>query len=52
MALQRFEFPLSDDASDTKFECWGVVLFDGGVAVKLKGLAAFLGYEDVKRHIN
>lgn len=48
MSLQRFEFPLSDDASDTKFECYGVVLPPDGVAVKIKELAEFLGYENVK----
>jgi prophage antirepressor-like protein len=31
------------------FECWGVVLPPDGVAVKLKELAEFLGYEDVKK---
>ncbi|ABY47745.1 BRO-A [Helicoverpa armigera granulovirus] len=49
MSLQRFEFPMSDDASDTKFECWGVMLPPDGVAVKIKELAAFLGYGDVKK---
>nr|AJR20386.1 bro-k [Lymantria dispar multiple nucleopolyhedrovirus]AQQ80129.1 bro-k [Lymantria dispar multiple nucleopolyhedrovirus] len=48
MALQRFEFPMSADGDDVKFECWGVVMPDGGVAVKLKELALFLGYADVK----
>ncbi|AYD68237.1 bro15 [Heliothis virescens ascovirus 3h] len=47
MSLQRFEFPMSDDASDT-FECYGVVLPPDGVAVKIKELAEFLGYENVK----
>nr|AIX47911.1 BRO-E [Lymantria dispar multiple nucleopolyhedrovirus] len=48
MALQRFEFPMSADGDDVKFECWGVVMPDGSVAVKLKELALFLGYADVK----
>nr|AWJ76687.1 bro-d [Lymantria dispar multiple nucleopolyhedrovirus] len=48
MALQRFEFPMSADEDESKFECWGVVMPDGGVAVKLKELALFLGYENVK----
>ncbi|AAR28817.1 bro-d [Leucania separata nucleopolyhedrovirus] len=48
MSLQRFEFPLSDDASGAKFECWGVILPPDGVAIKLKELAEFLGYENVK----
>nr|AMO27569.1 BRO-D [Lymantria dispar multiple nucleopolyhedrovirus] len=48
MALQRFEFPMSADEDESKFECWGVVMPDGSVAVKLKELALFLGYADVK----
>ncbi|ABO37311.1 Bro16 [Heliothis virescens ascovirus 3e] len=36
-------------SDDTNFECWGVVLPPDGVALKLKELAAFLGYEDVKK---
>nr|QDH05916.1 Ld-bro-d [Lymantria dispar multiple nucleopolyhedrovirus] len=48
MALQRFEFPMSADEDESKFECWGIVMPDGGVAVKLKELALFLGYENVK----
>nr|ANS70958.1 baculovirus repeated ORF i [Lymantria dispar multiple nucleopolyhedrovirus] len=48
MALQRFEFPMSADENETKFECWGVVMPDGGVACKLKELAEFLGYSDIK----
>nr|WAK98422.1 LdMPNV-ORF73 bro-e [Lymantria dispar multiple nucleopolyhedrovirus] len=48
MALQRFEFPMSADEDDVKFECWGIVMPDGSVAVKLKELALFLGYADVK----
>nr|AMO27608.1 BRO-J [Lymantria dispar multiple nucleopolyhedrovirus] len=39
---------MSADGDDVKFECWGVVMPDGGVAVKLKELALFLGYADVK----
>ncbi|AFV50392.1 Bro19 [Heliothis virescens ascovirus 3g] len=38
---------MSDDASDT-FECYGVVLPPDGVTVKIKELAEFLGYENVK----
>ncbi|AXN77309.1 bro16 [Heliothis virescens ascovirus 3i] len=38
---------MSDDTSDT-FECYGVVLPPDGVAVKIKELAEFLGYENVK----
>jgi prophage antirepressor-like protein len=49
MALQRFEFPMSADGDDVKFECWGVVMPDGSVAVKLKELALFLGYENADR---
>nr|AMO27743.1 BRO-E [Lymantria dispar multiple nucleopolyhedrovirus]QDE14928.1 bro-e [Lymantria dispar multiple nucleopolyhedrovirus] len=49
MALQRFEFPMSADEDESKFECWGVVMPDGGVAVKLKELAGFLGYEKVDK---
>nr|AOW42814.1 baculovirus repeated orf [Lymantria dispar multiple nucleopolyhedrovirus] len=48
MALQRFEFPMSGSKNESKFECWGVVMPDGSVAVKLKELAEFLGYADVK----
>jgi prophage antirepressor-like protein len=48
MALQRFVFPMSADEDGAKFECWGVVMPDGDVAVKLKELALFLGYADVK----
>ena len=39
---------MSDDAGDTKFECYCVVLPPDGVAVKIKELAGFLGYENVK----
>lgn len=49
MSLQRFEFPMSCGSSKTNLECWGVVLPPDGVAVKLKELAEFLGYEDVKK---
>ncbi|ADD73778.1 BRO-E [Lymantria xylina nucleopolyhedrovirus] len=48
MALQRFEFSMSADEDESKFECWGIVMPDGSVAVKLKELALFLGYADVK----
>nr|AMO27665.1 BRO-F [Lymantria dispar multiple nucleopolyhedrovirus] len=48
MALQRFVFPMSADEDGAKFECWGLVMPDGGVACKLKELALFLGYENVK----
>jgi hypothetical protein len=48
MALQRFEFPMSGSKDESKFEYWGVVMPDGSVAVKLKELALFLGYADVK----
>nr|QPD01868.1 BRO-D [Lymantria dispar multiple nucleopolyhedrovirus]QPD02042.1 BRO-D [Lymantria dispar multiple nucleopolyhedrovirus] len=49
MALQRFEFLMSADEDESKFECWGVVMPDGSVAVKLKELAGFLGYEKVDK---
>nr|ANS70959.1 baculovirus repeated ORF j [Lymantria dispar multiple nucleopolyhedrovirus] len=49
MALQRFEFPMSADENGAKFECWGLVMPDGGVACKLKELAGFLGYEKVDK---
>ncbi|AJP09095.1 Bro16 [Heliothis virescens ascovirus 3f] len=49
MSLKRFEFPMSCSAGKFNFECWGVVLPPDGVAVKLKELAVFLGYEDVKK---
>nr|WAK98612.1 ORF113 Ld-bro-i [Lymantria dispar multiple nucleopolyhedrovirus] len=48
MALQRFVFPMSADEDGAKFECWGLVMPDGGVACKLKELAEFLGYSDIK----
>jgi prophage antirepressor-like protein len=48
MALQRFQFPFSEDGTST-FECWGIVIPPDGVACKLKELAEFLGYEDVKK---
>nr|WUR10731.1 bro-d [Calliteara abietis nucleopolyhedrovirus] len=48
MALQRFEFPMSGSEDGAKFECWGIVMPDGGVACKLKELAEFLGYNDIK----
>ncbi|QWO71551.1 BRO [Orgyia pseudotsugata single capsid nuclopolyhedrovirus] len=49
MALQRFEFKFGDAEVESKLECWGVVLPDGGVAVKLKELVEFLGYEKVDK---
>ncbi|ACH69486.1 BRO [Pseudalatia unipuncta granulovirus] len=49
MSLQRFEFPICYGAGETNFKCWGVVLPPDGVAVKLKELAEFLGYEDNKK---
>jgi prophage antirepressor-like protein len=48
MALQRFVFPMSADEDGAKFECWGLVMPDGGVACKLKELAEFLRYSDIK----
>nr|AHC69615.1 BRO-L [Lymantria dispar multiple nucleopolyhedrovirus] len=48
MALQRFVFPMSADEDGAQFECWGLVMPDGGVACKLKELAEFLGYSDIK----
>ncbi|QWO71557.1 BRO [Orgyia pseudotsugata single capsid nuclopolyhedrovirus] len=41
---------MSNDAAEdsARFECWGVVMPDGGVAVKLKELALFLEYQNVK----
>ncbi|AOW41462.1 bro [Trichoplusia ni granulovirus LBIV-12] len=40
---------MSCSAGKTNFECWGVILPTNGVAVKLKELAEFLDYEDVKK---
>jgi prophage antirepressor-like protein len=48
MSLQRFEFPMSCSAGKSNFECWGVILPTNGVAVKLKELAEFLEYDNVK----
>ncbi|AOW41463.1 bro [Trichoplusia ni granulovirus LBIV-12] len=39
---------MSCSAGKSNFECWGVILPTNGVAVKLKELAEFLEYDNVK----
>nr|QDH05956.1 Ld-bro-c [Lymantria dispar multiple nucleopolyhedrovirus] len=47
MALQRFKFNFAENDDSAEFECYGVAVPPDGVALKLKELALFLGYDNV-----
>ncbi|UOQ18847.1 BRO-D [Olene mendosa nucleopolyhedrovirus] len=47
MTLQRFKFNFAENDDTAEFECYGVAVPPDGVALKLKELALFLGYDNV-----